>query len=64
MVEVGTPNLIFRCWSNKVSRTEASIGENVVVSPVNPETPAAVLVMAAETRVAIVTLPNGWKPAG
>ena len=34
VVDVGTPNLILSCWSNRVSRTEASIGENVVVSPV------------------------------
>ena len=33
-------------------------------SPVNSDTPAAVVVTAADTAVAIDTLPNGKKPTG
>ena len=33
-------------------------------SPVNADTPAAVVVTAADTAVAIDTLPNGKKPIG
>ena len=56
--------LILTCSSNNVSNVEASSGENVVVSPSYPATPAAVVVILAEICDAILTLPNGANPAG
>ena len=51
-------------WSNIVSNVDASIGENVVVSPVNPDTPVPAFLNATDIVLAIETLPNGWNPAG
>ena len=56
--------LILTCSSNNVSNVEASSGENVVVSPSYPATPAAVAVILADICEAILTLPNGAKPDG
>ena len=56
--------LILTCSSNNVSNVGASSGENVVVSPSYPATPAAVAVILAEICDAILTLPNGANPDG